>query len=153
MTLERISYGRMNTGASIGQGFYENNLGRPAKWIGAGVGLLPDLDVFLSHNPIDAWITHRGYTHTLPVSIFWGVVMGWIFWKLWHRRCSKQSQKPTFTSEHKPSGLTLPSWIFFMILVLGTHPLLDIFTSYGTQLLLPFTNKRYALDGVMSQGK
>lgn len=35
-----------------------------------------------------------------------------------------------------------------MILVIGTHPLLDVFTSYGTQLFLPFTNTRYALNGV-----
>jgi inner membrane protein len=29
-----------------------------------------------------------------------------------------------------------------------THPLLDVFTSYGTQLLAPLSNRRFALDGL-----
>jgi inner membrane protein len=32
--------------------------------------------------------------------------------------------------------------------VLFTHPLLDVFTSYGTQLLAPFSRQRFALDAV-----
>jgi inner membrane protein len=34
------------------------------------------------------------------------------------------------------------------ILALFTHPLLDVFTSYGTQLFAPFSRRRFALDAV-----
>jgi hypothetical protein len=35
-----------------------------------------------------------------------------------------------------------------MILAIFTHPLLDLFTTYGTQLLSPLSNHRFALDAV-----
>jgi inner membrane protein len=34
------------------------------------------------------------------------------------------------------------------VVALVTHPLLDAFTSYGTQLLSPFSDRRFAWDGV-----
>jgi inner membrane protein len=34
------------------------------------------------------------------------------------------------------------------VAAIATHPLLDAFTSYGTQLLSPFSDRRFAWDGV-----
>ncbi len=119
-------------GASIAQGFYAKKLGSKSKWIGAAMGMLPDVDVLFTSDPIKAMYLHRGYTHSIPVTILMGIVFGWLLWRLYN------SQKEDLRS----------TWISMSIVVLVTHPLLDWFTSYGTQLLLPFTNKRFALDAV-----
>ena len=42
----------------------------------------------------------------------------------------------------------LLSWILLAILVLFTHPIIDVFTSYGTQLLAPFSRHRFAIDAL-----
>jgi inner membrane protein len=42
----------------------------------------------------------------------------------------------------------LPSWIGLWFWSLITHPLLDVFTVYGTQLLAPFTDHRFSLCAV-----
>jgi len=44
-------------------------------------------------------------------------------------------------------GFFLP-WTGLFFLALFTHPLLDLFTSYGTQLLWPLSRHRFALQGV-----
>lgn len=119
-------------GAAIGQGFFAKKLGNRAKWIGAILGLLPDADVLFTTNPIKAMYLHRGYTHSVPVTFLMGIGFGWLFWRHFHR------ERPHL----------LKHWIALGILALVTHPLLDVFTSYGTQLMLPFTNERYALDAV-----
>lgn len=119
-------------GASIAQGFYAKKLGSKSKWIGAVLGMLPDADVLFTQDPIKAMYLHRGYTHSIPVTILMGIVFGWLLWRYFDR------DKPVLRKE----------WIGLSIVVLVTHPLLDWFTAYGTQLLLPFTNKRFALDAV-----
>ncbi len=45
-------------------------------------------------------------------------------------------------------GGRLRDWIGLAVVALFTHPLLDVFTSYGTQLLAPFSRQRFALDAV-----
>ena len=119
-------------GAAIGQGFYAKKLGSRAKWIGAALGLFPDCDVLFTQDPIKAMYLHRGYTHSLPVCLLLGIFFGYLFWRYFH------PQKPELKKE----------WIGLGILALITHPLLDLFTAYGTQLFLPITNHRYALDAV-----
>ena len=39
-------------------------------------------------------------------------------------------------------------WVLFFLLAIGTHPILDSFTSYGTQLLWPFSDMRVAWDNI-----
>jgi len=45
----------------------------------------------------------------------------------------------------KPS---LREWQFMMFFALFTHPILDCFTSYGTQLFAPFSNYRVAFNNI-----
>ncbi len=40
------------------------------------------------------------------------------------------------------------SWIWLFLLVLVTHPILDCFTTYGTQILIPFSNQRVAFNNI-----
>jgi inner membrane protein len=37
-------------------------------------------------------------------------------------------------------------WMFFLVLL--THPILDCFTTYGTQILLPFSSQRVAFNNI-----
>jgi len=43
---------------------------------------------------------------------------------------------------------TLRAWIWLSILALMMHPLIDLFTSYGTQLLWPLSTTRFAIDAL-----
>ena len=62
-------------------------------------------------------------------------VVGWIGWR-WTAR------------DEKDRTGTWRQWTYLAALALLTHPLLDYFTTWGTQLLWPFSNHRFAADGI-----
>jgi len=74
------------------------------------------------------WIWHRGPTHALWFGPVLGPLVGWLLWR-W-------------------KGARRRDWIGLAVVSLFTHPLLDVFTTYGTQLLAPFSHRRFALDAV-----
>jgi inner membrane protein len=116
-------------GASCGQALYGRALGRRAVVWGAAIGMSPDLDVVLNATgPMGEWLWHRGFTHALWFGPAIGPAVGWLLWR-W-------------------KGGRLRDWIGLAVVALFTHPLLDVFTSYGTQLLAPFSRQRFAWDGV-----
>jgi inner membrane protein len=116
-------------GASVGQALYGRALGRKALAWGALVGMSPDLDVVANPlGPVAEWIWHRGPTHALWFGPVVGPVLGWLLWK-W-------------------KGGALRHWVGLCVVALLTHPLLDVFTTYGTQLLSPFSRRRFAFDAV-----
>jgi len=89
---------------------------------GAALATLPDLDVLIDYgDPLSQMINHRGFSH----SFF--VLTGLSFFLAWVARRMKL---------HGDGGdygrLLLTIW-----LILITHPILDAFTSYGTQLWWP----------------
>ena len=115
--------------ASCGQAVYGRALGRRAVVWGAVIGMSPDLDVVLNATgPMGEWLWHRGFTHALWFGPVIGPVLGWLLWR-W-------------------KGGRLRDWIGLAFLALFTHPLLDVFTSYGTQLLAPFSRQRFAVHAV-----
>ena len=65
-----------------------------------------------------------------------GAGLGWF---IWHRYINRQ-QKDV---EASYSGWY---WLFFFSIV--THPILDCFTAYGTQLFLPFSDVRVSWDNI-----
>lgn len=108
-------------GASISGAFLGRRYGRKAYLAGAALATLPDLDVFIRYaNPVAAMTSHRGFSHSLFVLTALAALLTWIM-RRW---------RPV--PEIGPSRLFLALW-----LTLVTHPLLDAFTSYGTQLLWP----------------
>jgi inner membrane protein len=116
-------------GASFGQALCGRALGRHALVMGALVGMAPDLDVLANATgPLAEWTWHRSVTHSLWFGPVIGPLVGYGFWK-W-------------------KGGLLRAWILLAVMALLTHPLLDLFTTYGTQLLSPFSNRRFALDAV-----
>jgi len=109
-------------GATVYGAVMGRRQGRRALIYGAMLGTLPDLDVVISYpDPVSAMTHHRGFSHSLIVLSAFSVLLAWLLARL----------RP---SPHY-SGKRL--WLAICLTLL-THPLLDAFTTYGTQLLWPF---------------
>ena len=97
---------------------------RAALLAGAALGTLPDLDGLLiarfTSDPIQLMTLHRGASHSLFVLPF----VAWFIWWAFRQRGGRVAQAPR-------------RWLWAILAVLITHPLLDAFTSYGTQLFWP----------------
>lgn len=130
-------------GAVVGQAGFSHKLGRRALVWGAVGGLLPDLDVAVmaAGDPFAEFVYHRGSTHALWFGPVVGPMIGWGIWRLHRFRGRDGPGEPGAPDR-------LAAWIGLMTLALFTHPLIDVFTSYGTQLFAPFSRERFALDAV-----
>jgi inner membrane protein len=89
--------------------------------------------------PLAEWQYHRGITHSLLFGPVLGPALGWASWRMMRAR------RPA-SPEAEDAALGI--WIRVWLLALLTHPLLDLFTVYGTQLLAPFTATRFAIPAV-----
>jgi inner membrane protein len=95
--------------------------GRRALIYGAALATVPDLDVLMRYpDPVSLMTYHRGFSHSLFVLTGLAVFLTWLIRKYW-------PQAP-----YSGRRLFLTLW-----LVLVTHPVLDAFTVYGTQLFWP----------------
>jgi len=99
--------------------------GRRALLYGAALGTLPDLDVVIRYaDPVSTMTYHRGFSHSVFVLTGLALLLAWLVaWLGRHRWPDKG---------YRLSRLFLAFW-----LVLVTHPVLDAFTVYGTQLFWP----------------
>ncbi len=107
--------------------------------IGAVAGAFPDVDSFwgLFEGPFGRLVSHRGITH----SLFFGPVVGSLAGRLWWRRECGRARSPDDVADVR-------AWIGLFIVALMSHPLLDWFTTFGTQLLAPISRARFALDSI-----
>jgi len=121
-------------GGTIAQAVYGKRLSSAVKWIGALSAMLPDVDVFYHSTPFDHFKYHRGYTHAFLFDVIAGILLGTVVWWLIKKR----------SSTNPPNKLK--DCIGLFVIVLLSHPFLDLFTSYGTQVFLPFSENRYAFD-------
>nr|WP_321236463.1 metal-dependent hydrolase [uncultured Psychroserpens sp.] len=126
-------------GAACGEAVLGRKIGNRALLFGAIGGTIPDLDVFvgslLHHNEIDAMLFHRGFMHSILFSILAAFVLGWLVHKL-------------YNSGKRLDTTTQKDWISLFFWSLFTHPILDCFTPYGTQLFAPFSNYRVAFNNI-----
>ena len=122
------------TSATIG----DRRIGYRAAVYGAMVGAMPDIDVLFSINGdfVDQLLTHRGLTHSLFFAPVVGPVLGWLVW-----RRERRKDPNVGTRE-------LRYWIIALTLAILSHPLLDLLTTYGTQLLMPFSDARFAINAM-----
>jgi inner membrane protein len=122
-------------GAAVAEAVVGKKIGRKASLYGAVLGTLPDLDVFWAKNAVDSFTEHRSFSHSLIILLLVSPLFALLL-RRWH-----------------PMGLdnkeiSFRYWMMSSYLVLATHPLLDWFTVYGTQLLWPLTTYPFGLGSV-----
>jgi inner membrane protein len=126
-------------GAACGEAVLGKKIGNRALLFGAIGGTIPDLDVFIGRflygNEIQAMAFHRGFMHSILFAILGSFVFGWITYKL-------------YNTGKRQESTTLKNWILLFFWAIFTHPLLDCFTPYGTQLFAPFSNYRVAFNNI-----
>lgn len=92
---------------------------------GAILGTIPDLDVVIGQfmNPVDGVAIHRGLSHSVVFFLLLSPILGWLISKT-------ERDKINFGSATK--------MVFWCLL---THVLLDLFTSWGTQIFWPLPDR------------
>ena len=111
-------------GAAVGEATLGRRVGWRAPVWGGLCGLLPDLDILWPFaDPVSAFTWHRGYTHALAVLVVATPVVAWAAVRF-----------------HPATRPFRRGWLLLAFLALVTHPLLDCFTVYGTQIFLPFSD-------------
>ena len=119
-SLSQIVLGASVQGAILGK--YQ---GRKAYLYGAMLGTLPDLDVLIHYpDPISNMTYHRGFSHSLIVLTAVGLISSWLI----SRYHAWRNMPLPYSTMRLATAMTL---------ALTTHPILDSFTVYGTQLLWP----------------
>ena len=131
-------------GGAVGSVVAGPRLGRRAALWGAVAGTVPDLDVLAYPllDPVGELRFHRGLTHGLAFAFVAGPLLGYAAWRLARWRAARR------TDRQPDVAGTWRAWtaVFFWGLI--THPLLDTFTVYGTQLLAPFSDRPFAVGSV-----
>ncbi|MFQ0976268.1 metal-dependent hydrolase [Vibrio campbellii] len=102
--------------------------------LGLLAGMAPDLDILIrsTKDPLLFLEFHRQFTH----SLFFIPIGSFICALILHPLIAKKG------------GLSFKQSWWYCALGYATHGLLDACTSYGTQLLWPFTNTRYSWSTV-----
>ncbi|MGQ9636283.1 MAG: metal-dependent hydrolase [Thermodesulfobacteriota bacterium] len=116
------------TGAVIAKAINDERIGHWGTLTGLAMGVFPDTDFVLGLFNYQFYLQyHRDFTHSLILIPFYSFFFSWVFTKI--------SKRPHF-------------WSFFKIslLVLISHVLLDLLTSYDTMVFSPFFEKRFSWD-------
>ena len=120
-------------GAAIGEAMLGKRIGAKAAISGAILATIPDLDVILLpfYDHLERISIHRGHSHSILFSLVMASISAFVLSKM------------KWTKSVPISKLWLFAWLAFF-----THIILDTFTSYGTQLFLPFTDWRVSFDSI-----
>ncbi|GHD64149.1 membrane protein [Thalassobaculum fulvum] len=120
-------------GAAVGTAVLGRRLGpRRAALAGAVLGTLPDLDVFWPFDdPVDAFVLHRGATHSLVVQALATPLFGEALVRGF--RALREHRRLAWAAVY---------------LCLSTHALLDAMTVYGTRLLWPLWTEPVGVGSV-----
>lgn len=109
-------------GAAVGNAVLGKKTGNKALLYGAIAGTIPDLDVIsgLFTDTITAVEWHRGFSHSIFFCLLMSPILGFSINKI-----------------EKKLDLGWKPWAKLVFLGLFTHPILDGFTTWGTQLFWP----------------
>lgn len=118
-------------GSAVGQAVCSEKIGRRAALYGFIIGLLPDFDIVSGlWGPWASLKYHRVPTHSLIMLTLAAWPIGWL--------CKKISRSEVDTK----------CWAVLAFVSLITHPIIDWFTTYGTCLIWPVSNRRFAADAL-----
>jgi inner membrane protein len=116
------------SGALLSRSGIGPQYGKAAAFAVIGGAIFPDIDIFLLFfNRLFAYKHHRGLTHSLVGLLIFPLLIALPIYLL---------------SKYKKYW----QLVGFFSLGMLVHISLDLFGSWGTQVLYPFTNKRYSLD-------
>ena len=120
-------------GAAVGEAVLGKKMGNKAPMWGAALGIVPDLDVLILPfvDAVQGLAIHRGISHSLFFCFAASPIFGWSL----DRWYSKQAV-----------GWRSWSWMAFWVLL--THIGIDLFTTYGTQILQPFSDRLFSLNAI-----
>src|SRR5690606_27030669 len=109
-------------GAAVGEAVLGKKVGNKAILYGAIAGTIPDLDILSGYftDTLTAIEWHRGFSHSIFFSVLFAPVFGWLIHKL-----------------ERKQAATWRDWSLLMFWGLVTDPILDAFTTWGTQLFWP----------------
>jgi inner membrane protein len=124
---------QITLGAAVGELVLGKKAGNKAIFWGAVAGTIPDLDVVFSPflSDIEKLVYHRGFSHALVFAFLLAPVLGYLTAKL-----------------HRNGEANWKEWTKLAFWCILTHPLLDCFTTWGTQLFLPFSDYRVAFNSI-----
>ncbi len=132
-------------GATIGELTLGRQLGRKAILVGGLLGTLPDLDVLVHYtDAVASYTFHRSWSHSLLVL---GAVSPFLAWFL-NLAFPRRWVSGVALSASDPQTPRYANWFWCVFLVLTTHPVLDGFTVYGTQLFWPLPVRPVAWGSV-----
>lgn len=124
---------QITLGAAVGEAVLGKKIGNKAPLLGAVFGVVPDLDVLVSPfvSEVQALAIHRGITHSLFFCLLAVPLFGWLL----NRYYDKEQ-------------IGWKEWSLLVFWVLLTHIFIDVCTSYGTQVLQPFSNYSLSLNSI-----
>lgn len=111
---------------------------RPATFWAAPLAALacasPDIDLAFIHTPLEFLELHRGITHSFAFMPFFALALACLCWPLWRKTT------PFAWKFHQV-------WLFCCAMIL-LHIWLDVVTTYGTMVFLPFSHYRVRLNSL-----
>jgi inner membrane protein len=120
-------------GAACGELILGRKIGNKAQLLGAIAGTIPDLDVLLNplfSDELTKLQIHRSYSHSMFIHLILALPFAWLTWLGFKKRIAYRE------------------WYIMWLVGFVTHTLLDCCTTYGTQLLLPFTNHLIGFNNI-----
>lgn len=110
-------------GAAVGEAVLGRKVGNKAQLYGAIAGTIPDLDVLARNftDTITATEIHRGFSHSILFAVIASPILGWMVNRI-----------------ERKLNIGWRSWAWLFFWGIFTHPLLDAFTTWGTQIFYPF---------------
>lgn len=120
-------------GAAVGEAVLGKKVGNKAAAWGAVAGTLPDLDVLLNPflSDVAQLVFHRSLTHSFLFIALMTPVFGTVIARF-----------------YRDGPATWRDWSWLAFAALFTHPLLDCFTTYGTQVFFPFSTYPISFNSI-----
>lgn len=94
----------------------------------------PDIDLAFIHTPLEFLLLHRGITHSFAFMPFFAAILAFCCWPLWRNSTPKRWK-------------FFYVWLFCCAMIL-LHIWLDVVTTYGTMVFLPFSHYRVRLNSI-----
>ena len=119
-------------GAAVANEVLGKKIGNKAIVYGAILGTIPDLDVVVGKflDPLTATDIHRGFSHSTLFFLLFSPVLAFVIQKI-----------------EKNNNVKFKEALICSFLGLQTHALLDLFTTWGTQLFWPLET-RFSLQSI-----